>query len=66
METNEYRRHAFECLSIADDTMTSANNRMLLLGMAQAWLKLARQAEQNPFADVTWQPNSRPIAAAAG
>jgi hypothetical protein len=66
METNEYRGHAFECLSIADDTMTNPENRMLLLGRAQAWLKLAQRAEQNAFADVAWQPNSRPIAATAG
>jgi hypothetical protein len=27
-----------ECLCIADENMTSPENRMLLVGMAQAWL----------------------------
>jgi len=65
MAMNEYRRHAWECLCIADENTTSPENRTLLLGMAQAWLKLAQRAEQNPFADIGSQPNSPPIAVAA-
>jgi len=64
MATNEYRRHALECLCIADENTTSPENRMLLVGMAQAWLKLAQRAEQNASTDILWQPNCPPIATA--
>jgi hypothetical protein len=49
MRINEYRRYAAECLWIADD-ITNPENKMLLLAMAQAWLKLAQRAEQDPSA----------------
>jgi hypothetical protein len=65
MAINEYRRHALECLCIADENTTSLENRMLLVGMAQAWLKLARRAEQNPSAEILWQTTSPPLAATA-
>ena len=50
----EYRRYAAECLLIADG-ITDPENRISLLAMAQAWLKLAQRAEQqegsaNPLA----------------
>jgi hypothetical protein len=63
MAIHEYRRHALECLCIADENTTSPKNRMLLVGMAQAWLKLARRAEQNPSAEILWQTTSPPLAA---
>jgi hypothetical protein len=62
MAINEYRRHALECLWIADENTTSPKNRTLLVGMAQAWLKLAQRAEQKASADVFLQTNSLPIA----
>jgi hypothetical protein len=65
MATNEYRRHALECLCIADENTTSPENRMLLVGMAQAWLQLARRAEQGGAANILWTQDSPPIAAAA-
>jgi hypothetical protein len=65
MAIHEYRRHALECLCIADENTTSPKNRMLLVGMAQAWLKLARRAEQNPSAEILWQTTSPPLAATA-
>ena len=46
MAMNEYRRHAAECLLIADDT-TDPKNKLLLVAMAQAWLKLAQRAEED-------------------
>ena len=64
MAINEYRRHALQCLCIADENTTSPENRMLLVGMAQAWLKLARRAEQNPSGEM-WQTTSPPLAATA-
>jgi hypothetical protein len=53
------------CLCIADENTTGAENRILLIGMAQAWLRLAQQAEQNPSAEVLWQTASPPLAATA-
>ena len=64
MALNDYRRRAVECLCIADENTTSPEYRMLLLGMAQAWLKLARRVEQNPSAEILWQTASTPISAA--
>ena len=46
MAMNEYRRHAAECLLLADDT-SDPKNKLLLVAMAQAWLRLARRAEEN-------------------
>ena len=51
MAINDHRRYALECLCIADDTTTNPKNRMLLIAMAQAWLKLAQQAEQDLCVD---------------
>ena len=53
MEVNEYRLHAAECLCIADD-VTDAQNKMLLVAMAQAWLRLAQQTE----AELPLEPTS--------
>ena len=65
MAINQYRRHALECLWIADENTTSPENRTLLVGMAQAWLKLAQRAEQNASPNILWKPNSPPLAATA-
>jgi len=55
---NEYRRHAAECLSMVDDITISPNNRLVLIAMAQAWLKLAQRAEANPAVEIVRQPAS--------
>jgi hypothetical protein len=65
MAIHQYRRHALECLRIADENMTSPENRMLLVGMAQAWLVLARRAEQNASAEILLETTSPPLAATA-
>jgi hypothetical protein len=44
MAINEYRRYAAECVLVADG-MTNPGHKVSLLAMAQAWLKLARRAE---------------------
>jgi hypothetical protein len=62
MAVNQYRRHALDCLWIADENTTSPENRTLLVGMAQAWLKLAQRAEQKAATDILLQTNSPPIA----
>ena len=46
MAINEYRRYAAECVLIADG-MTSPGHKVSLLAMAQAWLTLARRAEDD-------------------
>jgi hypothetical protein len=55
----QYRCHAEECLRIADD-ITNAKNKMLLIAMAQAWLRLARQAEKGLATDIVYQIPSPP------
>lgn len=49
MSVDKYRRHAVECLRIAEG-VPDPRNRMLLIDMAQSWLLLAQQAE-NPATD---------------
>ena len=46
MASDEYRRNAIECLRIADETIT-ARSRVLLIHMAESWMRLAQQAEKN-------------------
>ena len=39
-----YRRHASECVRLAQETQ-SPTDKALLLRMAETWLRLAQQAE---------------------
>jgi hypothetical protein len=57
--TDEYRRNAAACLRAAERT-TDLAARVSLIGMAQAWHRLADQAEQNARADIVyeWSPRS--------
>ena len=55
MTISKYRRYAAECLLISDGA-TDPQNRISLLAMAQAWLKLAQRAEQEGAADPCAQP----------
>jgi hypothetical protein len=50
MAINEYRLNAAECLCIADE-MADPKRKMLLIAMAQAWLKMAQEAEQETAAN---------------
>jgi hypothetical protein len=63
--TDEYRRNAADCLRAAERT-TDLAARVSLIGMAQAWHRLADQAEQNARADIVyeWSPRSvsQPVA----
>ena len=54
MGADEYRRNAIECLRIADETI-SARSRVLLIHMAEAWLRLADQAEKNLTTDLVYE-----------
>ena len=46
MSIDEYRRHAAECLRIAEEVIDS-RYRISLVNMAESWLRLAQQAEKN-------------------
>jgi len=54
MRPEEYRRHATECLRIAA-VVTDPQNRILLIHMAQAWLRLAHQAEKNLATNIDYE-----------
>jgi hypothetical protein len=41
---DEYRRHASECVRLAQNAQ-NPSDKALLLRMAESWLRLARQAE---------------------
>jgi hypothetical protein len=47
MSVDKYRRHAVDCLRIAEG-LPDPLNRMQLIDMAQSWLLLAQQAEKPP------------------
>src|SRR4051812_4655741 len=44
---DEYRRNAIECLQLADG-ISDAPSRLLLIHMAQAWLRLAEPSGKEP------------------
>ena len=54
MASDEYRRNAIECLQLADG-ISATPSRLLLIHMAQAWLRLADQAERNLTTDVVYE-----------
>ena len=64
MAMNEYRRHAAECLLLADDT-SDPKNKLLLVAMAQAWLKLAQRAEEDLTPNFVYEPSSPPAKTAS-
>ena len=41
----EYRRHASECVRLAQEAQ-SASDKALLLRMAETWIRLAERAEE--------------------
>ena len=43
-----YRLHAAHCIEIAAHT-TNTENKLTLLNMARAWLRLAEQSEKNIY-----------------
>jgi hypothetical protein len=54
MSIDEYRRHAAECLRIAEDVIDS-RYRISLVNMAESWLRLAQQAEKNLTTDLIYE-----------
>jgi hypothetical protein len=56
----EYRRHAALCLKLANET-TEARGKSALIDMAQAWIRLAEQAEKNSALDIVYEtPTKKP------
>jgi hypothetical protein len=59
-----YRQHALECLRLANTNESST--KAVLIDMAQAWIKLAEQAQKNRRPDlVSEAPSPRPLPAAS-
>jgi hypothetical protein len=59
MSPDEYRRHAAECLRIAEN-LGESRSKAGLIAMAQAWLQLARQAEKNADTGLVYETIERP------
>ena len=56
-----YRRNAIECVRIADETI-SARSRVLLIHMAESWMRLSQQAEKNLTTDLLSETPHRVLA----
>ncbi len=54
MAVDKYRRLAGECLRISEGFINS-QSRTLLIHMAQAWLRLAHQAEKNLATNIDYE-----------
>ncbi len=50
-EAQRYRMRARQCVETAR-TMSDVQQRLIVLDMAQAWMRLANQAEKNSSADL--------------
>jgi len=58
-DLEQYRKRARHCLDAAR-TLTDRRRKLIALDMAQAWLKLAEQAEKNRTADIVYETPPRP------
>ena len=55
--SEEYRQHAAKCVLLAEET-NNPGTRLALMEMAQAWLRLAEQAEKNSKLDLVYETPS--------
>jgi len=60
----QYRRNAAQCVLMVDDTL-GPEDRLILMQMAAAWLRLAEQSDQDSQPEVAGQASSRRIGAQA-
>jgi len=60
MAKEAYERHAAECLLLAGQA-TDRRNKTTLIEMANAWLRLAEQAEKNSRADLVYETPVRRV-----
>jgi hypothetical protein len=58
MNAAEYRRHAVDCLKFAY-LVTDPKNKALLIEMANAWKRLADQADKNSKVDLMYDETPR-------
>jgi hypothetical protein len=58
-DLEQYRKRARNCLDMAR-TLADRRRKLIALDMAQAWLKLAEQAEKNRTADIVYETPPRP------
>lgn len=54
MSPDDYRRHAAECLGIAEHII-NPDYRARLLAVAQAWMLLAHQCEKNLNTEMVYE-----------
>jgi hypothetical protein len=54
MSPDEYRRHAAECLRLAE-SVAETQYRASLAALAQSWLLLAHQAEKNLITEIVYE-----------
>ena len=64
-EARLYRDRGAECLLAAENT-TDHQKRVVLLAMAQSWIRLAEQADRNARTDLVYEtpllkPSDRPL-----
>ncbi len=59
MSPEDYRRHAADCLGIAE-SIINPQHRARLVIIAHAWLQLARRAEKNPTTEIVYETPSKP------
>ena len=60
MRADLYREYAVECLLLARDAK-DPDKKPMLLAMAEAWAKLAEQAEKNARTDLAYEPPPRQL-----
>jgi hypothetical protein len=54
MAAEDYRRHAAECLRMAEQ-ITEPGGKAVMIDMARSWLRLAEQAETNRLNDIVYE-----------
>ncbi len=59
MSPEDYRRHAADCLGIAENVINPQHRARLVI-IAHAWLQLARRAEKNPTTEIVHETPAKP------
>jgi hypothetical protein len=63
-KSEDYRQYALECLRLAND-MNESSTKAVLVDMAQAWIRLAEQAQKNRRLELVYEAPSPPALPAA-
>jgi hypothetical protein len=59
MSAEECRRHAADCIAVAE-RVADSDSKARLLEMASAWLRLAEQADKNSKTDLVYETPPAP------